>query len=75
MLFEECLFLVTEKLVCDGGTFEGFDTVIQGDNAGPHQDAKFYKYAVNLCKAKQFYVGTSGTSDATYESTGYFCVS
>ena len=53
MLFEKCLFLVIEKLVCDGGHFEGFSTVIQGDNAVPHQDATFYKYVVNLCKEKQ----------------------
>ena len=54
MLFEKCLFLVIEKLVCDGGHFEGFSTVIQGDNAVPHQDATFYKYVVNLCKEKKW---------------------
>ena len=28
MFFEKCLYLVTEKLVCDGGPFEGFAPVI-----------------------------------------------
>ena len=54
MFFEKCLFLVIEKLVYDGGPFEGFLQVIQGDNNGPHQDKKLYKYVVNFCKAKNW---------------------
>ena len=68
MLFETCLYLVIEKLVCDGHPFEGFDPVIQGDNSGPHQDKCFYKYVVNFFQEKMF-VGTSRNSDTTYECT------
>ena len=54
IFFEKFLFLVTNKLVCGDGTFEGFDPVIQGDHSGPHQDSKLYKYVVNFCKAKKW---------------------
>ena len=54
MFFEKCLFLVIEKLVFGGCNFLGFDPVIQGDNDGTHQDAKFYKYVEKLCKAKKW---------------------
>ena len=53
MFFEKCLFPVIKKLVYDGGTFERFAPVIQGDDVGPHQDVELYKYVVNLCKSKQ----------------------
>ena len=46
--------------MCDGGPFEGFAPVIQGGNAGPHQDAKCYNYVVNFCKAKQWLWETKG---------------
>ena len=52
MFSETCLFTVIEKLVCDGGLFEGFAPVIQVENAGTHQDEKLYKYVVNFYKAK-----------------------
>ena len=55
MFFENCLFMVIKKLVCGGGgPFEGFATVIQGDNSVPHQDAKFKKYVVNFCKENKW---------------------
>ena len=60
MFFESFLFLVIEKLVCGGGIFDGFAPVIQGDNAGPHQDSKLYKYVVNFCKAKKWLWETHG---------------
>ena len=44
--------MVIENLVCYAGPFEGFAPVINGDNAGPHQDAKLYRYVVNSCKEK-----------------------
>ena len=50
MFFEKSPFPVIENLVYDGGTFQDFSAVIQGDNYGPHQDANFYKYIVKLCK-------------------------
>ena len=37
IFFENCLFLVIEKLVCGGDTFEGFAPVIPVYNDGPHQ--------------------------------------
>ena len=40
MFFEKCLSLFIDKLVCDGGTFEGFDPVIQGDHAVPNNDRR-----------------------------------
>ena len=40
MFFEICIFVVIEKLVCDGGHFMGFYPVIQGDNYGPYQGVK-----------------------------------
>ena len=40
IFFDICLFVVIEKLVCDGGHFKGFSPVIQGDNYGPYQDVK-----------------------------------
>ena len=58
--FKKCLFPIIEKLVCDGGHFEGFAPVIQGENAVPHQDVKLYKYVVNLCKAKKWMWETQG---------------
>ena len=53
MFFEKCIFPVIDTLVCDGGPFEGFDPVIEGDNADPHHDARLYKYVVNFYKAKK----------------------
>ena len=41
MFCEKCVFPVIDKLVCDGGTFEGFAPDIQGDNFGSHQDGMF----------------------------------
>ena len=69
MFFEKCLFPVIEKFVCDGGPFEGFSTVIYGDNDGAQKDAKLYKHVVNFCKGGKKASGTSGTSDTTYECT------
>ena len=52
MFFENCLSPIIEKLLCDGGPFEGFSTVIQGENDGPHQDENITKYVINLCREK-----------------------
>ena len=38
MFFEKFPFPVTDKLVCDGVTFEGFAPVIQGEISGSYQD-------------------------------------
>ena len=39
--FEGLVFEAVKDLVKDGGKFESYTPVIQGDNAGPHQDATF----------------------------------
>ena len=41
---------IVDKLVCGGDAFEGFALFLQGENYGPHQDAKCYKYVVNFFK-------------------------
>ena len=41
MLFERFLFTFIDKLVCVGGTFEGFAPFVHGENADPHKDSKF----------------------------------
>ena len=51
MFFENCLSPIIEKLLCDGGPFEKFAPVIQGNNAKLRQDVKLYKYVVNFCKS------------------------
>ena len=35
--------------VSEGGLYEGYVPVIQGDNAGPHQDATYLKYVTDYC--------------------------
>ena len=51
-VFEKCVFPKLEKLVAPGGQFEGHRVVIQGDNAGPHQDSTFFNYVNNYCTQK-----------------------
>ena len=36
----------------EGGKFEGYLPIIQGDNAGPHEDAKFKNYVNKECEEK-----------------------
>eukprot|EP00979_Chaetoceros_neogracilis_P018260 scaffold10559_cov267-Chaetoceros_neogracile.AAC.18 len=39
-----------ERLVKKGGRFEGYTSVIQGDNAGPHNDVGYSRYVTDYCK-------------------------
>jgi hypothetical protein len=48
--FATTVFPEIEKLVKKGGRFEGYTPVIQGDNAGPHNDATFSRYVTDHCK-------------------------
>mmetsp|Transcript_26210 Transcript_26210/g.32313 ORF Transcript_26210/g.32313 Transcript_26210/m.32313 type:complete len:211 (+) Transcript_26210:515-1147(+) len=51
-LFEKCIFPAINELVKEGGKFEGYLPIIQGDNAGPHEDAKFKNYVNKECEEK-----------------------
>ena len=51
-VFEKCIFPKLEKLVGPGGRHEGHRVVIQGDNAGPHQDSTFLNYVTSHCTQK-----------------------
>ena len=48
--FRELVFEAVKDLVRVGGKFEGYLTIIQGDNAGPHQDATYKKGVEEYCE-------------------------
>ena len=50
--FKHAVFPEIEQLTKPGGRFFGYTPVIQGDNAGPHTDAKFGKFVRDHCKSK-----------------------
>jgi hypothetical protein len=50
--FKHGVFPEIEKLTKPGGRFFGYTPVIQGDNAGPHTDAKFINYVKSHCQGK-----------------------
>ena len=50
--FKHGVFPEIERLTKPGGKFSGYTPVIQGDNAGPHTDAKFGNFVRNHCKDK-----------------------
>jgi hypothetical protein len=49
-LFEQHLFVEISKLVGLEGQYEGYIPVIQGDNAGPHQDETFLNFCKDFCQ-------------------------
>jgi hypothetical protein len=49
LVFQHVIFPMTKDLVGPGGQYEGRTVIIQGDNAGPHNDAAFMKYVTNFC--------------------------
>jgi hypothetical protein len=51
-IFYDTVFPRVEKLVGPGGKYEGYTPVFQGDNAGPHQDAKYVKGVTDYCNQK-----------------------
>lgn len=51
-LFEEVVFDAIAELVRPGGKYEGYTPIIQGDNAGPHQDAAFVNFCKHYCQEK-----------------------
>ena len=51
-LFRDQIFPKIELLVGDGGEYEGYLPVFQGDNAGPHTDATFHTFVKAFCDSK-----------------------
>jgi len=50
--FEDLIFKEIEKLVGEGGRFEGYTPVIQGDNAGPHVEKTFKTRIESYCNER-----------------------
>ena len=68
-LFHNIIFPKIGQLVAPGGHFEGYLLVIQGDNAGPHQDREFTEYCTTILQCKWIQMGTSGSTDASHEQS------
>jgi hypothetical protein len=51
-LFRECIFPMIELEVGPGGRYEGYIPIIQGDNAGPHEDGTYKKFVQDYCASK-----------------------
>jgi hypothetical protein len=54
-MFELHVFPEIARLVGPGGEYEGFIPIIQGDNAGPHDETKFIRFVTEHYESK---VGT-----------------
>jgi len=54
-LFKDVIFPRVCQLVGPGGEYEGYTPIFQGDQAGPHEDAKFRKFCDECCKEKGFH--------------------
>jgi len=50
--FKSVVFEALQKYVQKGGQFEGYVPIIQGDQAGPHEEAAFKQAMVEDCTAK-----------------------
>lgn len=50
--FEKSVFPAIQQLTKPGSPFEGYLPVFQGDNAGPHTDAKYEKFCKEFCTNK-----------------------
>ena len=48
-LFRDHVFPEIMELVRPGGKYDGYTVVIQGDNAGPHQDGTFFNGVTDFC--------------------------
>jgi hypothetical protein len=49
LVFEPVIFPMTKALVGPGGQYESRTVIIQGDNAGPHNDVAFMRYVTGFC--------------------------
>lgn len=50
LCFQDDIFPGIHKLVDVGGEYEGYTVVIQGDNAGPHNDERFKRFVTDYCR-------------------------
>ena len=53
--FRETICTILSDLVGVGGKYEGYMPIIQGYNAGPHEDAEFKKFVRGNCGSKGWY--------------------
>ena len=51
-VFEEQIFPLLEELVMCGGKYEGYIPIIQGDQAGPHEEVEFVRYMRSECSRR-----------------------
>ena len=49
LVFKEVVFPAIRNLVGPGGKYEDCHVIIQGDQAGPHEDAVFTRYVTDYC--------------------------
>ena len=54
LLFQNTVFPRIAELVGPGGEYEGYVPVLQGDNAGPHQDANFLNFCKDHCEVNKW---------------------
>ena len=50
--FKRAIFPKVETVVGPGGPYAGYVPVIQGDNAGPHQDREFLEWTRDYCSER-----------------------
>ena len=50
VFFRDLVFKRIQELVGEGGIFEGYTPVIQGDQAGPHEEEAFKKFVKEWCE-------------------------
>jgi hypothetical protein len=54
-LFRDIIFPEIHRLVGPGGKYEGYIPVMQGDNAGPHEDATYKDWFTGYCEEQGWY--------------------
>jgi hypothetical protein len=52
LFIRDQIFPNIERLVRNGGKYEGYLPVFQGSNAGPHVDATFHTFLKEFCDSK-----------------------
>jgi hypothetical protein len=51
-LFHDFIFPQVEELVRPGGRFAGYTPIIQGNNAGPHNDGEYLRFVNEYCETR-----------------------
>jgi hypothetical protein len=51
-IFMDIIFPMIHDLIKEGGKYAGYIPIIQGDNAGPHQDAAYLRGVKGYCEQK-----------------------